>query len=126
MNYAYNPQSYSGFSTAPFSSWLQGLAPTQRQMVESQFMLNPDLALQQLIDTTRPSNQNEELLRRMLPILRDRWSTKQLTSDNPLGMGSFTDFLTSTNFNQEFARINPEARKERPNNFMRPVRTITF
>lgn len=125
-NYAYNrPTSFSGVSGTPFLDWANGLNPAARQSYENLYMTSPGYGVQRFIDLIRPSNQNEELLRRMIPQIKDQWMNQWM--ENPSITGSFTDFLGKYDFDRAFARINPQVRNERGGAFNRPgIRTLTF
>lgn len=124
MNYAYNTQGgtsgFAGLNTSPWHSMLQNLNMFQQGLYNG----NPDAAMQQFIDLSKPSNTQEDTLRRMLSSIQNQWTNSQIM--NPQSSQSFADYLGGYDFNQAFARLGPSQRHENSNSFNRPVRTVTF
>jgi hypothetical protein len=123
MNYAYNSANSGGFSGLNLDAWLRSIAGLNT-FQQGMFDTNPDAAMQQFIDTSKPSNTNEDTLRRMLKSMQDQWLNSQIL--HPTQSTSFTDFMSKYDYNQNMARLGPDQRHENPSAFNRPVRTVTF
>ena len=120
MNYAYG-QNSQPFNLHPFTQQLAGLNQFQTGAYNS----NPDLALETFIRSINPSLTQTDTLRRMFTSLQNQWQSQQINnmSQSPQ---SFLDFLSKYNYGKEMASLDPSSRRENPQAFMRPVRTVTF
>jgi hypothetical protein len=127
-NYGYgNTGNFSGFSVNP---WIQAMTRPDRFMDFENGMYNsdPNLALDTFLRSIRTSNTNEDMIRRMLPSIKNQWVQQQMV-DARNGLGTlrpFSDFLGTYNWDRELARYAPDVRRESPSMFTRPVRTVTF
>lgn len=127
-NYNYGGGSFSGFSTSPWIQAMQQIAPQFQQFQQGMYNSDPNLAMTSFLDTIRTSNTNEDMMRRMLPMIQKRWIEQQM-KDAQGGFGQlrpFSSMLGSTNWDRELARYAPNYRNESPSMFNRPVRTVTF
>lgn len=126
-SYAYNPQPFTGMNMTPFSDAVSQLGNFSHGF----FNDDTNMSIQYLIDKMRPTNSNAELFRRFGPNLMNQWKAQTAESysngmSTPPTSTRFLDYLSNYNFNRDFARLDPRARRENASYFQRPTRVINF
>lgn len=129
-NYGYGGGvgNFSGFSTNPWMNAMRAIPQNFNQFQQGMYNSDPSLAMDSFLRTIRTSNTNEDLMRRMLPSIKQQWVQQQmLDAQNGTGtLRPFSSMLQNYDWDREMARYAPEFRRESASVFQRPVRTVSF
>jgi hypothetical protein len=114
---------YKQVNTNPWMQALKGY--TQGQTVEMNW--SPYMGLEAFLQQSNPSQSGGATIRSMYDMMQQRYG---LQSFNAMAKGeqnpNWVDYLKDFDYGREFARLTPATRREQPQKFMRPVRTVTY
>jgi hypothetical protein len=93
----------------------------------SEMNWSPYMGLESFLQNTRPSQAHGSTIRSMFDMMQQRHGFQGFQALQRGERGpDWVDFLKDFDYNREFARLTPASRKEQPNKFMSPVRTVTY
>lgn len=124
MNYAIPGASrYRQVNTNP---WMQALQNYSAADI-SEMNWSPNMGMEMFLQHANPAMNTAGTMRSMYDMLQQRFGFQSFQAMQQGQKGpNWVDYLGNLDWGRELARVAPSTRRDQPQRFMRPVRTITY